>query len=126
MIFDYLKDYSTDDLKTEELEDIIVLEQVRHKLKVKLTKLDRIKKLLIERGAETNQKTESNLPLHGVMLCYVDTYSANGYPTFKKGKFYPIEKSYLKGLLIMRNEQGINTKMSGEYWETIKGNFNKA
>tara|TARA_R110000751_G_scaffold184290_1_gene290730 strand:+ start:214 stop:495 length:282 start_codon:yes stop_codon:yes gene_type:complete len=65
------------------------------------------------------------LYLFDVMLCYVDTYSANGYPTFKKGKFYPIEKSYLKGLLIMRNEQGINTKMSGEYWETIKDNFNK-
>jgi len=71
-------------------------------------------------------KLKNNEVLDPVMLCYVDTYSANGYPTFKKGKFYPIEKSYLKGLLIMRNEQGINTKMSGEYWETIKDNFNKA
>tara|TARA_R110000751_G_scaffold180853_1_gene287195 strand:+ start:117 stop:497 length:381 start_codon:yes stop_codon:yes gene_type:complete len=126
MKLDYLKYYNTEELKSEEAESLIELEKTKKSLELKLAKLDRIKKLLIERGAETNQKTESNLPLHGVMLCYVDTYSANGYPTFKKGKFYPIEKSYLKGLLIMRNEQGIITKMSGEYWETIKDNFNKA
>ena len=69
MKLDYLKDYNTEELKSEESESLIELEKTKKSLELKLTKLDRIKKLLIERGAETSQKTESDLPLHIVMPC---------------------------------------------------------